>query len=946
MYFCCLILMTVYDFIKIEAKWQKYWSENQVFKVNNYSNLPKYYVMDMFPYPSGAGLHVGHPLGYIASDIYSRYKRHKGFNVLHPQGYDSFGLPAEQYAIQTGRHPLETTNENILRYRTQLDRLGFSFDWSREIRTSNKDYYKWTQWMFIKLYNSWFDFDLNKARSIEELILIFQKNGNTNLNASKSEPLEEFNSNQWNDFSELKKEKLLLKYRMAFLSEIDVNWCPKLGTVLANDEIIDGLSERGGYEVIRKKMTQWSIRISAYSNRLLSGLEDIDWPDPLKEMQRNWIGKSEGALVKFDILNFDKKIEAFTTRADTIYGVTFVTLAPEHSLVELITLEENKDLVKNYILESSKKTERERLSDVKIITGVFTGAYALHPLTNNKIPIWISDYVLAGYGTGAVMAVPCGDQRDYNFAKFFNLPIVNIFKDIDISNEAFKEKDGFILTNSEELNGLDFKKGFDLAIEKLEKINKGIHNVNYKLRDAVFSRQRYWGEPFPVYYKDSMPVMISEKYLPIELPDVDKYLPTEDGKPPLGNSSDWAWDTLKNNIVSNKFIDNETVFRMELNTMPGWAGSSWYFNRYMDPNNENEFASKKSLDYWKEVDLYIGGSEHATGHLLYSRFWQYFLYDLNLVPVKDYAKKLINQGMILGNSAFIYRLNGTNTYISKELVNEQNVQLIHIDVRYVNFSNELDLEELKKWQSHFKNAKFEFKNNKFFVHREVEKMSKSKYNVVSPDEICNKYGADTLRLYEMFLGPIEQAKPWNTAGITGTFSFLKKFWSLFHQNEKFNVSNEKPSNESLKILHKTIKKINEDIENFSFNTSVSAFMICVNGLNAIKCNNRLVLESLCVLLSPFAPHICEEIWSKLGYNESISFVNYPEFNSDYIKEDTIEYPVSFNGKLKFKLIQETSLGIEQIKQNILRDQRTNKYLDDRDIKKIIVVPKKIINIVC
>ena len=938
--------MTVYDFIKIEAKWQKYWSENQVFKVNNYSNLPKYYVMDMFPYPSGAGLHVGHPLGYIASDIYSRYKRHKGFNVLHPQGYDSFGLPAEQYAIQTGRHPLETTNENILRYRTQLDRLGFSFDWSREIRTSNKDYYKWTQWMFIKLYNSWFDFDLNKARSIEELILIFQKNGNTNLNASKSEPLEEFNSNQWNDFSELKKEKLLLKYRMAFLSEIDVNWCPKLGTVLANDEIIDGLSERGGYEVIRKKMTQWSIRISAYSNRLLSGLEDIDWPDPLKEMQRNWIGKSEGALVKFDILNFDKKIEAFTTRADTIYGVTFVTLAPEHSLVELITLEENKDLVKNYILESSKKTERERLSDVKTITGVFTGAYALHPLTNNKIPIWISDYVLAGYGTGAVMAVPCGDQRDYNFAKFFNLPIVNIFKDIDISNEAFKEKDGFILTNSEELNGLDFKKGFDLAIEKLEKINKGIHNVNYKLRDAVFSRQRYWGEPFPVYYKDSMPVMISEKYLPIELPDVDKYLPTEDGKPPLGNSSDWAWDTLKNNIVSNKFIDNETVFRMELNTMPGWAGSSWYFNRYMDPNNENEFASKKSLDYWKEVDLYIGGSEHATGHLLYSRFWQYFLYDLNLVPVKDYAKKLINQGMILGNSAFIYRLNGTNTYISKELVNEQNVQLIHIDVRYVNFSNELDLEELKKWQSHFKNAKFEFKNNKFFVHREVEKMSKSKYNVVSPDEICNKYGADTLRLYEMFLGPIEQAKPWNTAGITGTFSFLKKFWSLFHQNEKFNVSNEKPSNESLKILHKTIKKINEDIENFSFNTSVSAFMICVNGLNAIKCNNRLVLESLCVLLSPFAPHICEEIWSKLGYNESISFVNYPEFNSDYIKEDTIEYPVSFNGKLKFKLIQETSLGIEQIKQNILRDQRTNKYLDDRDIKKIIIVPKKIINIVC
>lgn len=935
-----------YDFINIEEKWQKYWSDNKVFKADNDSNLPKYYVLDMFPYPSGSGLHVGHPLGYIASDIYARFKRHKGFNVLHPQGYDSFGLPAEQYAIQTGRHPLETTNENILRYRTQLDRLGFSFDWSREIRTSNKDYYKWTQWMFIKLYNSWFDLNSNKARSIENLISIFKKNGNIDLNASKNESSNDFDSKQWYDFSQHKKEKVLLDYRMAFLSEIEVNWCSKLGTVLANDEIIDGLSERGGYEVIRKKMTQWSIRISSYSDRLLSGLNDLDWPDPLKEMQRNWIGKSEGTLVKFDILNFDKQIETFTTRTDTIYGVTFITLAPEHSLLELITTDENKIFVNKYILESSKKTERDRMSDVKSISGVFTGAYALHPLTNNKIPIWISDYVLAGYGTGAVMAVPCGDQRDYDFAKFFDLPIVNIFKDIDISKEAFKEKDNFVLTNSEDLNGLNFKKGYLLAREKLEKSNKGIHKINYKLRDAVFSRQRYWGEPFPVYYKDNMPVMISENYLPVELPDIDKYLPTEDGKPPLGNSDNWAWDTLKNSIVSNKLIDNETIFRMELNTMPGWAGSSWYFNRYMDPSNNDEFASKESLDYWKEVDLYIGGSEHATGHLLYSRFWQYFLYDLDLVPVKDYAKKLINQGMILGNSAFIHRLNGTNIYISKELVNDQNIQLIHVDIRYVNSDNELDLEGLKKWQPQFKKVKFESKNDKFFVKREMEKMSKSKYNVVNPDEICEKYGADTLRLYEMFLGPIEQSKPWNTAGISGTFSFLKKFWNLFHQNESFNVKNDKPSSEGLKILHKTIKKINEDIESFSFNTSVSAFMICVNGLSSIKCNNRSVLESLCVLLSPFAPHICEEIWNKLGYKESISFVNYPDYNPAYIKEDNIEYPVSFNGKLKFKLIQESSLGIDQIKQNILSDQRVNNFLDGREIIKIIIVPSKIINIVC
>ncbi|MGY8930734.1 MAG: leucine--tRNA ligase [Flavobacteriales bacterium] len=874
----------LYNFKEIENKWQKFWAENNTFKAQNNSKLPKFYVLDMFPYPSGAGLHVGHPLGYIASDIYSRYKRLKGFNVLHPQGYDSFGLPAEQYAIQTGRHPLETTNENILRYREQLDRLGFSFDWSREIRTSNKNYYKWTQLMFIKLFNSWYDLNTNKSRDIIELTSIFESNGNANIFASQSEEIKEFDSKEWNSFSSNEKDQILLNYRLAYLSEIDVNWCPKLGTVLANDEIIDGLSERGSHEVLRKKMTQWSIRISAYSERLLSGLNDINWPEPLKEMQRNWIGKSEGAMVSFDVENFDKQIEVFTTRVDTIHGVSFMTLAPEHPFVKHITTDRNLNSIKNYIQKSSKKTERERMSDVKSISGVFTGAYAIHPLNNEKLEIWISDYVLAGYGTGAVMAVPCGDQRDYNFAKFFNLPIKNIFLDKDISKEAFQSKDGFVLTNSESLNGLNYKDGINLATEKLKQLNKGVHKINYKLRDAVFSRQRYWGEPFPVYYKDNFPVMINENYLPIALPDVDKYLPTEDGKPPLGNSKEWAWDTINNKVVANSLIDNKTVFRLELNTMPGWAGSSWYFNRYMDSNNNKEFASKESLNYWKEVDVYIGGSEHATGHLLYSRFWQYFLYDLDLVPVKDYAKKLINQGMILGNSAFISREVGTDNYFSKGIVKDVKTQLIHVDVQFVNINNELDLDALRNWQPQFNDANFESFDGKFIVHREVEKMSKSKYNVINPDQICNDYGADTLRLYEMFLGPIEQAKPWNTAGISGTYSFLKKYWNLFHSTGKFYVSNENPSKESLKILHKTIKKIEEDINNFSFNTSVSAFMICVNELSSIKCNNLHILKNLTILLSPFTPHICEEIWSKLGNSNTISFEDFPAFNSEFVKE--------------------------------------------------------------
>ena len=935
-----------YNFKHIEKKWQKYWSENQTFKAENKTDLPKYFIMDMFPYPSGAGLHVGHPLGYIASDIFSRYKRLKGFNVLHPQGYDSFGLPAEQYAIQTGRHPKKTTDENIARYREQLDRLGFSFDWSREIRTSDKSYYKWTQWMFIKLYNSWYDNKTETAKDINELILIFSKEGNTNLDACQSEEFKTFSSNDWNSFEESKKNKILLNYRLAFLSEIDVNWCPKLGTVLANDEIIDGLSERGGFEVIRKKMTQWSIRISAYSQRLLNGLNDINWPEPLKEMQKNWIGRSDGAMVTFDIENFDKQIEVFTTRVDTIFGVTFMTLAPEHPYVKKITTKENLKKVQDYIKLSGKKTERERMSDVKSISGVFTGAYAIHPLSNERLPIWISDYVLAGYGTGAVMAVPCGDQRDYNFAKFFNIPIKNIFLDKDISEEAFQNKDGFVLTNSSFLDGHNFKEGLSLAIKKLKEVNKGTHKINYKLRDAVFSRQRYWGEPFPVYYKDNLPVMIDEKYLPIELPDVSKYLPTEDGKPPLGNSDSWAWDTIQNKIVDNFHIDNKTVFRMELNTMPGWAGSSWYFNRYMDPNNSNEFASEESLNYWKEVDVYIGGSEHATGHLLYSRFWQYFLYDLGLVPVKDYAKKLINQGMILGNSAFLKREVGTDNYYSDEINKDVKTQLIHVDVQFVNTSNELDIIKLRNWQPQFKKANFETNDTKFIVCREVEKMSKSKYNVINPDDICEDYGADTLRLYEMFLGPLEQAKPWNTAGITGTYSFLKKYWNLFHRSGSFKVSQDKPSNESLKVLHKTIRKIEDDINNFSFNTSVSAFMICVNELNSLKCDNIHILKPLTILLSPFAPHICEEIWSKLGNKKTISYESFPEFNPEFIKESAFEYPVSFNGKMKFKINLDVSLKVDEIKNSLRNDLRLEKFLIGREIKKIIVVPGKIINIVC
>jgi len=933
-----------YNFNEIEAKWQKYWNENQTFKAENNSDMPKFYVLDMFPYPSGAGLHVGHPLGYIASDIYARYKRHKGFNVLHPQGYDSFGLPAEQYAIQTGQHPAKTTEENIKTYRRQLDQIGFSFDWSREVRTSSPDYYKWTQWIFIQLFNSWYNKNSDKAENIETLISIFENEGNAKVSAVADDDIDFFTAKDWKSFSDDKQQSILLKYRLTFLSETEVNWCPQLGTVLANDEIVNGVSERGGFPVVRKKMKQWSMRITAYAQRLLDGLETIDWPQPLKDSQTNWIGRSEGAMVKFKVANHEENIEVFTTRPDTIFGVSFMTLAPEHELVSKITTSDYEGAVGDYIAATSKRSERERMADVKTISGQFTGAFAEHPFTGNKIPIWIGDYVLAGYGTGAVMAVPCGDQRDYDFANYFNIKIPNIFQDIDISEHACEDKTA-IIANSDFLSGMPAKKAIKRIIFELEERSIGTGKINYRLRDAVFSRQRYWGEPFPVFYKNSLPQMIDSKYLPIRLPEVEKYLPTEDGKPPLGNATVWAWDTVKNEVVSNSLINEETIFPLELNTMPGWAGSSWYFNRYMDAHNTEEFASQKTLNYWKDVDLYIGGSEHATGHLLYSRFWQKFMFDKGLVPVEEYAKKLINQGMILGTSAFVYRLDGANSFVSKGLIGDQKVQPIHVDVSLVNASNELDIEGFKNWRTEFKDSEFILEQGKYIVGREVEKMSKSKYNVVNPDDICEQYGADTLRLYEMFLGPLEQAKPWNTAGITGVHSFLKKLWKLYLVNDEFSVSDEEPTKEELKTLHKTIKKVDEDIANFSFNTSVSSFMIAVNELTAQKCNKRAILEPLAVLIAPYAPHIAEELWNKLGNETSVSTAEFPVFEAKYLVESTKTYPISFNGKMRFTIDLSLDLSKEEIEKAVLENEKTKQQLEGRTPKKIIVVPGKIVNIV-
>ena len=1066
-----------YNFKEIEEKWQNHWAKNQTFKASNDSEKPKYYVLDMFPYPSGAGLHVGHPLGYIASDIYARYKRHKGFNVLHPQGYDSFGLPAEQYAIQTGQHPAKTTEENIKTYRRQLDQIGFSFDWSREVRTSNPEYYKWTQWIFTQLFDSWYNKDSDKAEDISSLISIFKKEGNLNINAEADDEIEVFTADQWKAFEKVKQEQILLKYRLTFLSDTEVNWCPALGTVLANDEIINGVSERGGHPVVRKKMTQWSMRISAYAQRLLDGLESIDWPQPLKDSQTNWIGRSQGAMVTFKVdsstltentevklsykaleeikevrlnlsksesvlwnklkgkkgaIKFRKKytigsflvdyvclskniivefsgkedekvrtayfneegfnvlyvtneeveknvdeviskinnaiqfsieipkttkesistkqteyeISVFTTRPDTIFGVSFMTLAPEHELVSKITTAGHKTEVENYIRATAKRSERDRMADVKTISGAFTGAYAIHPFSGEKVQIWIGDYVLAGYGTGAVMAVPCGDQRDYDFAKHFKIPIPNIFKDVNIDQEAHTNKEGTTISNSDFLSDLSYKKALKLSIFELEKQKIGYGKVNYRLRDAVFSRQRYWGEPFPVYYKNGMPQMIDTKYLPIVLPEVEKYLPTEDGKPPLGNATEWAWDSRAKKVVSNKKLKNKTVYPLELNTMPGWAGSSYYFNRYMDPHNKAEFASKESLEYWKEVDLYIGGSEHATGHLLYARFWQKFLFDKGLVPVDEFAKKLINQGMILGTSAFVYREEGTRKFYSKGLIQDKKVQPIHTDVSFVNSSDELDIEAFKKWREEFRDAEFiAEEDGAFKVSREVEKMSKSKYNVVNPDNICAEYGADSLRLFEMFLGPLEQAKPWKTSGISGVHSFLKKLWKLFYNGEELSISDAEPSAEELKTLHKTIKKVEEDIENFSFNTSVSTFMIAVNELTSQKCNKRDILEPLLLLISPYAPHIAEELWSKLGHEVSISTVDFPIFEAKYLVESSKNYPVSFNGKMRFTLELPLDMSKEDIEKTVMAQEKTQVQLAGRIPKKIIIVPGKIINIV-
>ena len=954
-----------YNHKEIEAFWQEYWAKHQTFKAQNNSTKPKYYVLDMFPYPSGAGLHVGHPLGYIASDIVARYKRHKGFNVLHPQGYDSFGLPAEQYAIQTGQHPAVTTAQNIARYREQLDKIGFSFDWSREVKTSDPDYYRHTQWIFIQLFNSWYNNETDKAEPIETLIALFETEGNSKVNAACDDDTPTFTAAQWHAMTAESKQRHLLKYRLTYLAETEVNWCPALGTVLANDEIVNGVSERGGHPVIRKKMTQWSMRITAYAERLLQGLDTIDWSESIKESQRNWIGKSVGASINFALAQGEHKIEVFTTRPDTLFGVTYLTLAPEHPLVPLITTEEQRAEVEAYIAATAKRSERDRMADTKTISGAFTGAYAVHPLTGKQLPIWIGDYVLASYGTGAVMAVPAGDDRDYAFAKHFKgakgMPeVINIF-DKDISENAFTDKEGMTYQNSDILNGCtNFSEAVTKVLAALEVKGAGKAKVNYRLRDAVFSRQRYWGEPFPVYYKNGLPQMIGEEHLPIHLPEVEKYLPTKEGNPPLGNATTWAWDTANHKVVSNELIDNQTVFPLELNTMPGWAGSSWYWLEYMmEKDARGTFPTKPVVDYWQNVDLYVGGSEHATGHLLYSRFWNKFLKDRGFAPTEEPFKKLINQGMILGMSAFAYRLEGTNTFVSKNQIKGQSVQPIHVDVSLLkDTSDELDIDKFKAWRKEFANAEFILENGAlytpslgggqgedFLCAREVEKMSKSKYNVVNPDDICEQYGADTLRLYEMFLGPLEQAKPWNTAGISGVYNFLRKLWRLYFNDNGWQVTDEAPTPEMLKALHKTIKKVNEDIENFSFNTSVSQFMICVNELSSLKCHHRDVLAPLSVLVAPFAPHIAEELWKSLGNTESVTYAPYPVHEDRYLQEDSKEYPVSFNGKVRFKRAFATTMTPAEIEQAILADPQTAEQLQGNAPKKVIVVPNRIINVV-
>ena len=970
-----------YQFKEIEKRWQAFWAKNNTFKTEDDSIKPKYYVLDMFPYPSGTGLHVGHPLGYIASDIIARYKRHKGFNVLHPMGYDSFGLPAEQYAIQTGQHPAITTNQNIARYRDQLDKIGFSFDWNREVRTSNPEYYKWTQWIFIQIYNSWYNKSSKKAEKISSLINEFENFGNNKVNAFCDESVKLFSAQEWKLFSEKEKSDTLMAYRLAYLGEAYVNWCPSLGTVLANDEIKDGLSERGGYSVERKLMKQWSMRISAYAQRLIDDLDIIDWSESIKESQRYWIGKSEGTSLKFKIIdsNFDAEnyIEVFTTRPDTIFGVTFITLAPENELVLKITSKEQKVEVDDYIIKTKNRSERERQSDVTKISGVFLGAYAENPFNGEKIPIWIGDYVLVGYGTGAVMSVPAHDSRDYAFAKHFNLPILEVVKGGDLSKESYDAKEG-ILINSNFLNGLPVKEAFNKAIEEIEKRFLGKRKTNYRLRDAVFGRQRYWGEPIPIYYKDGIPFELSENELPLLLPEVDKFLPTEDGEPPLARALE-SWK-------------KDGKYNYETTTMPGWAGSSWYFLRYMDSTNNSVFANKKLTDYWKQIDLYIGGSEHATGHLLYVRFWTKILFDLGLIDIEEPAKKLINQGMIQGRSSFIYWLspiissssdinlsNLSRIFTSKSIANlieKKDVTIIdftkkiisqkikkefpklqdfkiekisvlksHVDVNIVT-NDILNIDAFKEWRTEYADADFiKEENGDFICDHEVEKMSKSKWNVVSPDDICDKFGADTLRLYEMFLGPIEQSKPWNTNGISGVSGFLKKLWRLFFQNSEIFVSDDNPSKGELRTLHKTIKKITEDIERFSFNTSVSNFMICVNELTEVKCNKRAILEPLLILISPYAPHISEELWNIIGHNESISLEKFPICQEEFLINDSFNYPISFNGKMRLNIELPANLTIEEIEKEVMNRSDVKKYLEDKAPKKIIIVPNKIVNIV-
>ena len=974
-----------YNFREVEKKWQHYWATNKSFKAENNSIKPKYYVLDMFPYPSGAGLHVGHPLGYIASDIVARYKRLKGFNVLHPMGYDSFGLPAEQYAIQTGQHPEITTKNNIARYREQLDKIGFSFDWDREIRTSDPNYYKWTQWIFIQLFNSWYNKKNNKAESITTLIDCFEKNGfkgtaDTILTGDIEFYQDGFSAAEWFAFSEEAKEQVLQQFRLAYLSDTMVNWCPQLGTVLANEEVKEGVSERGGYPVERKLMKQWSLRITAYADRLLSGLDEIDWTESIKEAQRNWIGRSEGTSLKFEVDQFKREqIEVFTTRPDTVFGVSFLTLAPEHELVEKITTPQQKKAVDDYVVSTKNRSERERMADVKKITGVFTGAYAIHPFNGEKLPIWIGDYVLAGYGTGAVMAVPAHDARDYAFGKHFNLPILEVVAGGDILKEAYDAKEGKII-NSDFLNGLEVKEAVKKIITVIEEKGIGKGKTNFRLRDAVFGRQRYWGEPIPVYYKDGLPHVLTENELPLILPEVDKYLPTESGEPPLARAKDWRY---------------KNEYEYEYSTMPGWAGSSWYFLRYMDPKNDKTFAAKETIDYWQNVDLYIGGAEHATGHLLYVRFWTKFLNDLGLLPFNEPAKKLINQGMIQGVSSFVYRILPMFSYgcdIEKEIfpeifvsisiyekiqrnklehaeierieaiykkefqkLNNNKIEILdsfrmpvtplHVDVNIVH-NNILDREAFKNWREEYKNAQFICEENGDYIcGSEVEKMSKSKWNVVSPDLMVEQYGADALRLYEMFLGPLELSKPWNTNGITGVSNFIKKLWRLYHQGEKVNISNESATKQEQKILHKTIKKITADIDNFSFNTSVSNFMICVNELTDVKCNKREILSPLAIIIAPYAPHIAEELWSLLGNTESITYAEFPVFKEEYLIESAFNYPVSFNGKTRFFQEYDLSLSKEDIEKEVLNLDQTIKYLEGKTPKKIIVVHNKIVNIV-